>query len=204
MSTRKTIALIGAISLNGVYGIGRGEQGRLAWRSKLDMDFFRQKTTGNTVVMGRGTWQSLPEVYRPLPDRINVVVTNNPDFMLDRRGKDKGVIIANSIKQAIEDAKTDVFVIGSFDMWNGAAPLADELLITLIGINVDTSEKPDSDHPEFVHFSQLLNPTKDWPQFKVLGNPHTEIETPKTGEPFSVKFLRYARTHIRGNDRLSS
>src|ERR1019366_5024817 len=80
----KDIALIGAVSANGVYGIGRGSEGRLAWESnKRDMAFFKKETTGHTVIMSRGTWLSLPKKARPLPERINIVVTRNQEFRLD-------------------------------------------------------------------------------------------------------------------------
>jgi dihydrofolate reductase len=59
---------------------GIGYRGRLPWQLPSDMRHFRELTIGGTVLMGRKTYESLPEAYRPLPGRRNVVVSANPDF----------------------------------------------------------------------------------------------------------------------------
>lgn len=59
---------------------GIGYEGRLPWRLPSDMRRFRELTIGGTVLMGRKTFQSLPDPYRPLPGRRNIVVSANPDF----------------------------------------------------------------------------------------------------------------------------
>jgi dihydrofolate reductase len=64
------------------YGANRGigYRGQLPWRLPSDMRHFRELTIGGTVLMGRKTYESLPDAYRPLPQRRNVVVSANPDF----------------------------------------------------------------------------------------------------------------------------
>jgi dihydrofolate reductase len=64
------------------YGANRGigYRGRLPWRLPSDMRHFRELTIGGTVLMGRKTYESLPDAYRPLPQRRNVVLSANPDF----------------------------------------------------------------------------------------------------------------------------
>ena len=57
-----------------------GADGKLPWRLPEDMALFRELTTGGTVVMGRRTWESLPERFRPLPGRTNVVLTSDPEW----------------------------------------------------------------------------------------------------------------------------
>lgn len=56
---------------------GIGIKNRLPWRIKEDMDWFKKLTTSGTVIMGRNTWDSLPEKYKPLPDRRNVILSKN-------------------------------------------------------------------------------------------------------------------------------
>jgi dihydrofolate reductase len=70
------LAIVAAVAHGGV--IGRGN--RIPWRLPEDLAHFRELTTGHPVVMGRRTWESLPDRFRPLPDRRNVVVTRNPDW----------------------------------------------------------------------------------------------------------------------------
>lgn len=76
--TRPTLNIIAAACEN----MGIGKNGNLPWRLKKEMKFFQDKTScvdridkQNAVIMGRKTWFSIPEKYRPLPDRINVVLT---------------------------------------------------------------------------------------------------------------------------------
>ena len=69
------ISLVAAVARGGV--IGRGNA--IPWRIPEDLSRFKSLTLGHPVVMGRRTWESLPERFRPLPDRRNVVVTRNPD-----------------------------------------------------------------------------------------------------------------------------
>ena len=57
-----------------------GADGALPWHLPEDLKLFRERTTGSTVVMGRRTWESLPERFRPLPGRTNVVLTSDPDW----------------------------------------------------------------------------------------------------------------------------
>ena len=68
------VALVAAVARNGVIG----RDGGLPWRLPEDMAHFREVTIGHPVVMGRRTWESLPDRFRPLPERRNVVVTRNP------------------------------------------------------------------------------------------------------------------------------
>ena len=68
------IQLVAAVARGGVIG----RQGAVPWRLAEDMAYFRAVTMGQPVVMGRRTWDSLPDRFRPLPGRRNVVVTHNP------------------------------------------------------------------------------------------------------------------------------
>jgi len=123
------VSLIAAVARGGVIG----RDGGIPWRLPEDMARFRALTMGHSVVMGRKTWESLPDQFRPLPGRGNVVVTRNPDW--SAQGADR----AASIEDALElvDFDPRVFVIGGGEIYAAALPLADELLLTEIDADVE-------------------------------------------------------------------
>jgi len=124
-----TVSLVAAVARDGV--IGRG--GGIPWRIPEDMTRFRELTTGHAVVMGRRTWESLPDQFRPLPGRDNVVVTRNPDW--SAQGADR----AGSVEDALEllDSAPRVFVIGGGEIYAAALPFADEFLLTEIDAAIE-------------------------------------------------------------------
>jgi dihydrofolate reductase len=123
------VSLVAAVARGGV--IGRG--GEIPWRLPEDLARFRERTMGHPVVMGRNTWDSLPERFRPLPGRRNIVVTRNPAWRAD------GAEPAGSLADALRllDGAARVFVIGGGQLYAEALPLADELLLTEIDADVD-------------------------------------------------------------------
>src|SRR5690348_16688740 len=90
--TGPRIALVVAVARNGV--IGRG--GHLPWHISSDLKHFKTITMGKPLVMGRKTWESLPR--RPLPGRMNIVITRHRDYRAD------GAIIADDLGDAIKAA----------------------------------------------------------------------------------------------------
>ena len=70
------VTLIASVSKNGIIGI----KGKLPWQIPEDLKHFKTLTTGKTVLMGQNTWESLPEKFRPLPGRKNVVVTRQAGY----------------------------------------------------------------------------------------------------------------------------
>lgn len=119
-----------AVARGGV--IGRDDD--LPWHVPEDARRFRALTMGHPVVMGRRTWDSLPDRFRPLPGRRNVVVTRNPTW--EAAGAER----AGSLDDAfalLEGAAPQVFVIGGGELYAEALPLADELLLTEIDLEVD-------------------------------------------------------------------
>ncbi len=120
------LAVIAAVARNGV--IGRG--GTIPWRLPADMAHFRALTRGCPVIMGRRTWNSLPERFRPLPERTNIVVTHQADWQAP------GARAAASLDDAVAQARTvtppqgRVFVIGGAELYALALPRADTLELT--------------------------------------------------------------------------
>jgi len=114
------IVLVVAIANNGVIG----NNGAIPWHISDDMKRFKALTIGHTVVMGRKTWDSLPK--RPLPGRINVVVTRQKDWRAD------GAVTASSLGQATAGTSGTVMVIGGAEIYERALPLASRIELTEI------------------------------------------------------------------------
>ncbi|PXW96599.1 dihydrofolate reductase [Sphaerotilus hippei] len=123
------LALIAAVARNGA--IGRDNQ--LLWHEAADAQHFRRTTMGCPVIMGRRTWDSLPERFRPLPGRRNLVLTRQAGWSAS------GAEPVASLQAALE-ALADVpraFVIGGGELYAMALPLADELVLTEIDAELD-------------------------------------------------------------------
>jgi dihydrofolate reductase len=119
-----TLALIAALDRHGA--IGRG--GGLVWRESEDQKYFRRVTMGCPVIMGRKTWDSVPERFRPLPGRRNIVVTRNAQWQA--AGAERAASFEGALALVADAAK--VFVIGGGELYAAAMPLADELVLTEI------------------------------------------------------------------------
>jgi dihydrofolate reductase len=119
-------SVIVAVAENGVIG----GSGGLLWHISEDLQMFKRTTSGHPVVMGRKTFESLG---RPLPARINVVITRNPDF------HHAGITVARSLEEAISlfPASEEVFIIGGGEIYRQAMPLADKLYLTRVGASYE-------------------------------------------------------------------
>lgn len=119
--------------------MGIGKAGGLPWHFKEDMRYFKEITTAqyvagepNVVIMGRKTWESLPEKYRPLPGRVNVVVSWNKAYPVT-----EGVLCFSSLEDALIYAGTKrgkVFIIGGANIFSQtlAHEQCEELFLTRI------------------------------------------------------------------------
>lgn len=106
--------------------------------SKIDLSNFQKLTTGNTIIMGRNTYDEIAGL-RPikldlLPNRTSFVVTSNP------KRKCKGTRTFASLAQAIEKAKTDVFVIGGYQLFVEAMSLCNKMHISFINHNYECDQ----------------------------------------------------------------
>ncbi len=132
--------LIFARARNGVIG----NHGTMPWRLPEDLAHLKRTTMGCAVIMGRKTWDSLPPKFRPLPGRLNVVVTRQTDWQAD------GAVRAQSLAQALELCSPDgdtgatpaagwqnVWVIGGAEIYALAMPLATTAVVTEIDADFD-------------------------------------------------------------------
>ena len=95
-----------------------GFQNGLPWKGyPEDMEWFKQNTMGKTVVMGRKTYESLPERFRPLPGRTNVVLTSNTETFID-------AIVSPSVEAVLERFKDEkeIVIIGGGEVYKSFAP----------------------------------------------------------------------------------
>lgn len=139
------IKLIVAKAKNNVIG----KDNDLIWHLPADMRFFTQSTKGHIVLMGRRNWDSIPLKYRPLSDRINVVITRNTEF------SHPDCVVFNTVESAIEhytshtptSDEKDLYIIGGGQIYKYCMEndLLDEMLITYI----DHSFEGDTYFPEF-------------------------------------------------------
>jgi dihydrofolate reductase len=116
--------LIFARAANGVIG----KDHTLPWHLPEDLAHFKRTTLGCPVIMGRKTWDSLPPRFRPLPGRVNVVVTRDASWQAD------GALRAGSLAEALSrcEGAPDAWVIGGAQIYEQALPLASTAVVTEI------------------------------------------------------------------------
>jgi len=150
------VAIYVAIAENGVIGRDNG----LPWRLSSDLKRFKADTMGKPIVMGRKTWESFPK--RPLPGRLNIVVTRDRNFQAE------GAEVVHSLQDAITLATArgrcmpganDICVIGGGEIYRQALPLADRLHVT----HVMASPDGDTRFPEIDPEIWAVESSQDFP-----------------------------------------
>lgn len=122
------VSLIVAVAENGVIG----KDNDLIWHLPKDMRFFKETTMGHHVIMGRKNFESIPERFRPLPNRTNVVISRQSDYQA------AGCIVVNSLEAALEIAQqngdTEPFIIGGGQIYKLAlvGNLVDKVYLTKV------------------------------------------------------------------------
>jgi len=106
-----------------------GADGGLPWHVPEDLKLFRALTMGSTVVMGRRTWESLPEARRPLPGRVNVVLSK------DSLCSPEGARVARSVADVLT-SYDDCWVIGGASVYAAFLPHADRVVRTTVDLDV--------------------------------------------------------------------
>jgi dihydrofolate reductase len=121
------IAIVVAHSANRVIG----NAGALPWRLPSDLRRFRELTSGHTVLMGRRTYESLPDAFRPLPGRRNLVLSSDPGYSAE------GAEVFASLQEALAACEGDCFVIGGEVTYRDALPFCERLYVTEIEAELD-------------------------------------------------------------------
>lgn len=162
-----TLSHIVAAAENDVIGVNNA----LPWDIPEDMKFFREKTKGRALIMGRKTFES---VGHPLPNRLNVVVTRQADYKFDA----PNVVVKPDLQSAIEYCKTqtskygeEIFIIGGGEIFKESMGIVDVIYLTRI-------------HQDFP--GDIRYPKVDKKMFEL-------VEQRDRTEPVSFSFLTYVR-----------
>jgi len=129
------VSIIAAMGKNRVIG----KDNDLIWNLPGDMRFFKNTTSGHHIIMGRKNFQSM---NKPLPNRVNVVVTRDPDFIAE------GAVVVHSIEEGLavaeKNGEQEAFIIGGGNIYAQSLELADRMYLTFI----DASFEGDTFFPE--------------------------------------------------------
>jgi len=149
------LSLICAMAENRVIGINNS----LPWHLSEDLKYFKRVTMGNSIIMGRKTWES---IGRPLPGRTNIVITTNADYQAE------GARVVHSLEEALKlaesiayiDGSEEAFIIGGAGLYQRALPAAQRFHLTRVHAEVngdtyladfDESEWQEVSREEFAH-----------------------------------------------------
>lgn len=169
------VAMIAAMDRQRVIGV----ENQLPWYLPEDLKFFKRMTQAKPLVMGRKTFQS---IGRPLPGRLNIVVTRDPEFHHDgvRVCHDLASALALADQQATIDGVDEIMVMGGAEIYAQALPFASRLYLTEVAIEVEG----DARFPE-------LDPA-EWQELQRLPG------SPNEGQP-AYDFVEYRRREAVGS-----
>lgn len=111
-----------------------GANNDIPWYLPTDLKSFKEITKGHDVIMGKNCWESIPEKYRPLPGRVNIVASRNVDY------EAVGAIVTNNLEDTLIDARDsekEIFVIGGSEIYKAAFNYAIKLYITVVNKQID-------------------------------------------------------------------
>ena len=117
----RELTIIAAVSINNIIG----NKNKLIWKLSNDLKRFRNLTTNHSVIMGRKTFESLPN---PLPDRDNIVITRDTNY------SKPNIQVCSSIEDAINLTKTDTqpFIIGGGEIYSQTINIVDKIELTRV------------------------------------------------------------------------
>lgn len=125
------IGLIWAQTTSGVIG----DSGTIPWHLPEDLRHFKQATAGHPVIMGRNTWESLPAKHRPLPGRINIVITTRADWTSE--GAVRTGSLTSALTLAAAASEMQCWIIGGGQIYREALHHADTALITMVDLDIE-------------------------------------------------------------------
>lgn len=182
----KQIHMIFAESINKVIGIN----GKLPWIIPKDMKIFAAMTEGCCVIMGRNTWESLPEQVRPLEKRQNIIITSKKDYHAP------GALVFHSLEEALDHANEPIMVIGGKRVYDDALPYADIVYVSQVYHAVDVRGAGDSvvfapriDPLEFGVDSSIAYPAENGIVRKQADGSTITLSAP------AFRFVTYSRRH---------
>lgn len=154
--------MVGAIWAQTTDGV-IGDAGTMPWQVPEDLAHFKRITEGHPVIMGRRTWESFPEKFRPLPGRTNIVLTS--DAAAHDRLRAAGAQPASSLEQALELAERaagseEIWIIGGGKVYAESLHLIDTAIITVLDLNLDGDTRAPELGAQFT--CSLSDPAEGW------------------------------------------
>ena len=144
------ISIIVAVAQNQVIG----KDNQLVWHLPDDMKYFREKTKGHCIITGRKNYESIPEKFRPLPDRKNIVITRQKNYHAP------GAVVVSSIESALHyleenHGNEEIFIIGGADIYRQILPACHRVYLTRIHHSFEGDAFfADLDHKEWALVSE--------------------------------------------------
>lgn len=136
-----TVYAIAAVAENGAIG----KNNDLIWNLPDDMAFFKKKTLNKVIITGRKNFESIPKKFRPLPNRVNIVLTRNKDYDAN------GALVFQSLEGALDWCKKEeheeVFVIGGGEVY--AEAIRNDMVDVMYLTRVHEEFDADTFYPEF-------------------------------------------------------
>jgi dihydrofolate reductase len=133
--------IIAAVASNRVIG----KDNDLVWHLPADMKFFKETTRGYPVITGRKNYDSIPEKFRPLPGRLNIVLSRDPEYIAP------GAVVTSDLDLAIELAEAEgadkAFIIGGAQIY--ALALQEDIVDTMLLTKIEGEFEGDAWFPEF-------------------------------------------------------
>ena len=174
-SKRPEVVLIVAATRNRVIG----KDNDLIWHLPVDMRYFKETTKGAPVIMGRKNYESIPEKYRPLPGRLNIVLSHQADYPVAPE-----VWLRSNLEKTLSELEKSeaekVFIIGGGQVYAAAleAGLVDRMLITWI----DTELEGDAYFPAFY--------SADWQERTLMHHPADDKHA------YAMQFNEYLKLDV--------
>ena len=153
MSVKMSVNVIVAMTEERVIG----NKGSIPWKIPEETKLFKELTTGNIVIMGRNTWNSLPERYKPLPNRTNIIISTTMQ-------EQKGAIVCKTVQEAMQkthEYSGEVFCIGGAQIYTAMLPLTETLRIS----QIKKRYEGDTYFPEINFDAWDLKETKEFMDF---------------------------------------
>jgi len=145
--------------------LGIGKEGSIPWRNPEDMKLFKERTSGNIVLMGRKTWESIPEKFKPLPNRFNIVLSSNMRNVADPvegfgsfNSKESFMNYANS---TFKDNLL-VYIMGGSSIYKQFLPETDEIHMSVLSEDYEC----DTHYPEDFSNDFEVKEEKEYETFK--------------------------------------
>lgn len=148
MSDRPIVSLIVAMDKDGVIGVDN----HLPWHLPSDLKRFRKLTIGKAVVMGRKTWESLPERFRPLPHRHNIVMSRNASYRVtgatNEDKENRRIEVCTTVRDVFDcvcrKRERELMVIGGGEIFREFRAYADRIYFTIVDVSVKSLASDDA------------------------------------------------------------